>query len=118
MTTSQIEELFFKVIEEKAIYNKLEGISRNTVFNWLNKRTIPTMGDMLGVLYQLKHIEVEKKILYPRDSRIFIDGKEMKSMSFNDEIKAGDYTHTLTIPNTAFGGDLNLPPEIEEKLIE
>ena len=62
MTPSQIEALFHEVIQEKAIYNKLEGISRNTVFNWISKRTIPSIGDMLGVLYQLKKIEVKKNI--------------------------------------------------------
>jgi len=60
MKPSEIESLFFTVIEEKAIYNKLEGITRNTIFNWLNKRTIPTLGDMVNVLYQLKHIKIEK----------------------------------------------------------
>lgn len=58
MTPSQIEALFHEVIQEKAIYNKLEGISRNTVFNWVSKRTIPSIGDMLGVLYQLKKISI------------------------------------------------------------
>ena len=58
MTQTQIEELFNQVIQEKAIYNKLEGITRNTVFNWLNNRSTPTIGDMLNVLYQLKKIKV------------------------------------------------------------
>lgn len=61
MDPLEIEKLFFTVIEEKAIYNKLQGITRNTVFNWLNKRTIPTLGDMVNVLYQLKLIEINKK---------------------------------------------------------
>lgn len=58
MTPTQIQELFNQVIQEKAIYNKLEGITRNTVFNWLNNRSAPTIGDMLNVLYQLKKIKV------------------------------------------------------------
>lgn len=61
MTPTQIESLFNEVIQEKAIYNQLEGITRNTVFNWLNKRSVPTIGDMLNVLYQLKKISVAEK---------------------------------------------------------
>jgi hypothetical protein len=60
MTPTQIEELFHEVIQEKAIYNKLTGITRNTVFNWVSKRTTPTIGDMLGVLYQLNKVEINE----------------------------------------------------------
>lgn len=59
MTTTQIEVLFKEVIQEKAIYNKLEGITRNHIYNWLNDRGAkPTVGEMLNVLYQLKKISV------------------------------------------------------------
>ena len=58
MTPTQIEVAFKEAIQEKAIYNKLKGITRNTVFNWLNKRSVPTIGDMLNVLYQLKKIKI------------------------------------------------------------
>ena len=58
MTPIQIEVAFKEAIKTKAIYNQLEGITRNTVFNWLNKRSVPTIGDMLNVLYQLKKITV------------------------------------------------------------
>lgn len=58
MTKQEIELLFNQVIQEKAIYNKLEGITRNTVFNWLNKRSTPGVGDMLNVLYQLNKIKI------------------------------------------------------------
>jgi hypothetical protein len=58
MTNTQIEALFFESIKEKAIYNKLEGITRNTIFNWLNERSTPSFGDMLNVLYQLKKIKI------------------------------------------------------------
>lgn len=61
MTPTQIQELFNQVIQEKAIYNKLEGITRNTVFNWLNNRSTPTISDMIGVLYQLNKIEIKLK---------------------------------------------------------
>jgi succinate dehydrogenase flavin-adding protein (antitoxin of CptAB toxin-antitoxin module) len=59
MTPTQIEELFNEVIQEKAIYNKLEGITRNNIFNWINNRTSPTKGDMLNVLYQLNKIDIK-----------------------------------------------------------
>jgi hypothetical protein len=58
MTETQIATLFFEVIKEKAIYNKLDGITRNSVFNWLNERSTPSIGDMLNVLYQLKKIKI------------------------------------------------------------
>ncbi len=58
MTKTQIEVAFKEAIQQKAIYNQLEGISRNTIFNWLNDRSKPTIGDMLNVLYQLKKISV------------------------------------------------------------
>ncbi len=61
MTIQQIEVLFNEAIQEKAIYNKLEGITRNNIFNWLNGRTTPSVGDMLNVLYQLDKITVTKK---------------------------------------------------------
>ena len=62
MTSTQIETLFHEVIQEKAIYNKLEGITENQIYNWRKQRTTPTIGDMLGVLYQLKKVEVKKNI--------------------------------------------------------
>ena len=58
MTQTQIEVAFKEAIEPKAIYNQPEGITRNTIFNWLNDRSKPTIGDMLNVLYQLKKITV------------------------------------------------------------
>lgn len=61
MTKTEIESLFYSIIEEKAIYNKLEGVSRNAVFNWINGRTKPTFGDMVNVLFQLDHVEIKLK---------------------------------------------------------
>ena len=59
MTTDKIKELFFIAIQEKAIYNKLEGITRNQIYNWLNNRgAAPTTGNMLDVLHQLKRIKI------------------------------------------------------------
>ena len=59
MTTKEIESLFHEAIQEKAIYNKLEGITRNHICNWLNSRGAkPTVGEMLNVLYQLKKISI------------------------------------------------------------
>lgn len=59
MTTSQIEELFLIAIQEKAIYNKLEGITEDKIYNWRKERGVkPTTGDMLNVLYQLNKITI------------------------------------------------------------
>ena len=87
MTITQIQELFFRTIQEKAIYNKLEGISRNTVFNWLNNRSTPTIGDMLNVLHQLKKIEVNLIQTENRQERkVYHNGKEIEALHKIDEI--------------------------------
>lgn len=62
MTPEQLETLFFEVIQEKAIYNKLEGVTENQIYNWRKQRTTPSIGDMLGVLYQLKKISVTSSL--------------------------------------------------------
>lgn len=59
MTTEQIEELFNAAIEEKAIYNQLQGVSENKIYNWRKGRGAkPSIGDMLNVLYQLRKIKI------------------------------------------------------------
>jgi len=59
MTTDQIKSLFAAAIEEKAVYNKLEGISEDKIYNWRKGRgNEPTIGDMLNVLYQLKLVKI------------------------------------------------------------
>lgn len=59
MTPEQIKLAFEEAIQEKAVYNKLEGISRNLIYNWNNNRGAkPTIGDMINVLYQLKKISI------------------------------------------------------------
>jgi hypothetical protein len=59
MTTEQIEALFNTAVEEKAIYNELEGISEDKIYNWRKGRGAkPSIGDMLNVLYQLKKIKI------------------------------------------------------------
>jgi hypothetical protein len=61
MTPEQIKELFFITIQEKAVYNKLDGITRNQIYNWLNNRgAAPTTGNMLDVLYQLNKITIHE----------------------------------------------------------
>ena len=61
MTPEKIQTLFHQAISQKAIYNKLDGISRNQIYNWLNNRgAAPTMGNMLDVLYQLKMITIHE----------------------------------------------------------
>jgi hypothetical protein len=66
MTNLQIEKLFFETIEETAIYNKLEGISEDKIYNWRKGRgRKPTTGEMLDVLYQLDRIEVKLSTKVP-----------------------------------------------------
>jgi hypothetical protein len=63
MTDQKIEVLFYATIEEKAIYNKLQGISEDKIYNWRKGRFAkPSLGDMLDVLYQLKKITVKENI--------------------------------------------------------
>lgn len=105
MTTEQIEALFYSVIEEKAIYKNLIGISEDKIYNWRKSRgSKPTIGDMLNVLYQLNKIS------------ILLNGA-VKPMP-KEWIPVSEYTHTFSIPTSAIRGDLNLPPKIEEKLIK
>lgn len=66
MTTIQIEKLFFETIEETAIYNKLEGISEDKIYNWRKGRgRKPTLGEMLEVLYQLNKISIHEPTRLP-----------------------------------------------------
>ena len=66
MTTIQIENLFFETIEETAIYNKLEGISEDKIYNWRKGRgRNPTLGEMLEVLYQLNKITINEPTSIP-----------------------------------------------------
>ncbi len=59
MTTEQIESLFYSILEEKAIYNELTGISEDKIYNWRKGRGAkPTIGDMLNVLHQLNKVAI------------------------------------------------------------
>lgn len=63
MTLEQIKVAFEEAIQEKAVYNKLEGITRNQIYNWLNDRgQKPNIGNMLNVLYQLKKITITQNL--------------------------------------------------------
>lgn len=62
MSQEDIEILFFDAIQEKAVYNDLEGVTRNHIYNWLKGRGAkPTIGEMINVLYQLNLIEIKQK---------------------------------------------------------
>ena len=59
MTTEQIQALFNAANEEKAIYNELQGISEDKIYNWRKGRGAkPSIGDMLHVLYQVRKIKI------------------------------------------------------------
>lgn len=62
MTPSQIEEVFFHAIQEKAIYKKIENVTEDMIYNWRKGRgKKPSIGDMLNVIYQLNLVEVKPK---------------------------------------------------------
>lgn len=59
MNKQQIEELFLETITKtRAIYNKVEGYSEDTIYNWKTLRTKPKLGDMCSILLQLNLITV------------------------------------------------------------
>jgi hypothetical protein len=63
MNQNIIEILFWKTLEQppRNIYTKLSRITRNHIYNWINKRgKSPSLGDMLEVLFELEMISVEK----------------------------------------------------------
>lgn len=57
MTKAEIEFLFNQALHQRGLLTKL-GVSRNIIYNWREKRTIPTLGEMLEVLFELKIINV------------------------------------------------------------
>ena len=90
MTSEQIKLAFEQAIQEKAVYNKLEGISRNLIYNWNNNRGAkPTVGDMINVLVQLKKVNVVLSVerVIKKELSFFIDGKELNSMELLKEYK-------------------------------
>ena len=88
MTTEQIQALFNAAIEEKAIYNELQGISEDKIYNWRKGRGAkPSIGDMLNVLHQLKKIEVNLIQTENRQERkVYHNGKEIEALHKIDEI--------------------------------
>lgn len=60
MTDIEINELFTETIHKtRALYNKIEGFSEDTIYNWKKGRTTPTLGDKLSVLYQMNLINIK-----------------------------------------------------------
>ncbi|WP_396153712.1 hypothetical protein [Flavobacterium sp.] len=59
MNQIEIDLLFNQVIQQRGIYNKLEGVTENMIYNWRKGRgKKPSIGDMLGVLWQLNLIKI------------------------------------------------------------
>jgi hypothetical protein len=66
MNQIEIDLLFNQVIQQRGIYNKLEGITENMIYNWRNGRgKKPDIGTMLGVLWQLNLITIHGKPSQP-----------------------------------------------------
>lgn len=60
MDKIQIEQVFNGLISKRGISEKLEGISKDDIYNWRKGRgRQPHIGDMLNVLYQVGVIKVE-----------------------------------------------------------
>lgn len=117
MTPAQIESLFYAILEEKAIYNELTGISEDKIYNWRKGRGAkPTIGDMLNVLYQLKKVVIKKaapgEVDYENNLEVISqeawkswDRKETKvpkevfveSLTYGIDKETGTFTHTLEI---------------------
>ena len=60
MTKQEIEVLFNEAIKTMAIDRRLEGVSKDVIYNWRkNRGNPPTTGKMIDVLWQLGKIEVK-----------------------------------------------------------
>ena len=60
MDKIQIEQVFKELISKRGISEKLEGISKDDIYNWRKGRgRQPNIGDMLNVLYQCGFIEIK-----------------------------------------------------------
>jgi len=59
MRESEIKELFYHAIEERAVYKKI-NVTVDVVYNWKSQRTTPKLGEMLEALYLLDLIKIMK----------------------------------------------------------
>lgn len=53
-----LEKLFLEAISEMAVYNKLQGYTKDNLYNWRKDRKPYTRGEMLDVLSQLEIITI------------------------------------------------------------
>lgn len=60
MNTTQIKELFTSALNQRGLVGKVPGITKDIIYHWRIGKTEPSIGDMLGVLYQLKLITVQE----------------------------------------------------------
>lgn len=58
MTREQITEAFNKVLHERGKVGAISWVTKDMVYAWRTGRTIPPIGDMLGVLFELNLITV------------------------------------------------------------
>jgi|GEM_PF-6156334 len=58
MTDVQLEVLFLKAIAGMAIYNKLNGYTKDKLYNWRKGRKPYNRAEMLDVLSQLNIITI------------------------------------------------------------
>lgn len=62
MTTTEIETLFKETLLITGVSKRLEGISKDVIYNWRkNRGNPPTTGQMLDVLWQLNKIKISNE---------------------------------------------------------
>ncbi len=61
MNFEEINQKFWQVIHKKQrppLYEVLDSVTENKLYNWRNSRTTPTFGEMLEILYNLGEITI------------------------------------------------------------
>jgi hypothetical protein len=59
MTQAEIKALFTSALNQRGLVGKVPGITKDMIYHWRKGITEPTIGDMLGVLYELQLISVQ-----------------------------------------------------------
>lgn len=61
MTAEEIKEVFDAEIKKRGVSGKVPTISKFVIYNWREGRSVPTLGQMIEVLYFLGKIKISKK---------------------------------------------------------
>lgn len=60
MNQQQIESIFNELLHKHGALSKIAWITKDVTYAWRKGITTPTIGDMLGVLFELNLIKVFK----------------------------------------------------------